>query len=292
MYGVVTRNEEELDWPEFDCGFYEVKEVTGQASEPTAAGVNTISCFGDNATAEADPSLVPVSESGERATREQPYFDWSYVCPSREAYRRGLLETIEDCVDASPDVRLDDVGFPRGEYCHCSACEEAFAASDHETWDDWRAGTITEFVAEAADRVPGRTYLALYPDPYPGHLRERTGIDVEAVAPHVEEFVVPLYDTAYGTTYWLEALASGFADRIAAAADGTGTGDAGARDVDLGVELYAVNVDVADLLDATEVVEAYADAVYFGYESGTARAALRQRRAEEREGKSFGPGGG
>ncbi|MFB6295786.1 MAG: hypothetical protein ABEH66_02975 [Halobacteriales archaeon] len=303
MYGVVTRNEEELDWPEFDRGFYEVKDVTGRASEPTASGVNTISCFADNAAAEGDPSLVPLSESGERATRERPYFDWSHVCPSREAYRRGLLETIEDCADASPDVRLDDVGFPRGEYCHCAACEEAFAESDHEAREDWRAATVTAFVAEAADRVPGRLSLAVHPDPYPGHLRERSGIDVEAVAPHVEEFVVPLYDTAYGTTYWLEALASGFADRIAAAggeaatSDGgdghAGGGDSGTEDggVDLGVELYAVNIDVADLLEATDVAEAYADAVYFGYDSGTARAALRQRRAEAREGKSFGEPG-
>jgi hypothetical protein len=285
MYGVVTRNEEELDWPEFDRGFYEVKDVTGRASEPTGAGVNAISCFGDNATAAADPSLVPVSESGERATRQQPYFDWSYVCPSRDAYRRGLLETIKDCADASPDVRLDDVGFPREEYCHCEACEAAFAASEHEEWGDWRAETITDFVRAASERIPGRTYLAVHPDPYPGHLRERSGIDPGALAAHVEEFVVPLYDTAYGTTYWLEALASGFADRIAAA-----TADADPPNVDLGVELYAANVDTGALLAATEAVEAYADAVYFGYESGTARAALRQRRAEEREGKTFGPG--
>jgi hypothetical protein len=49
-----------------------------------------------------------------------------------------------------------------------------------------------------------------------------------------------------------------------------------------------MNVDVEDLLRATNVVDADADAVYFGYESGTARAALRRRRAEERDGESFG----
>jgi len=49
MYGVVTRNEEELSWEEFDRGFYEVKDVTGRAAEPVADAVNMISCFGDNA---------------------------------------------------------------------------------------------------------------------------------------------------------------------------------------------------------------------------------------------------
>ena len=91
MYGVVTRNPEELEWAEFDTGFYEVKDVTGRATEPVETGVNMISCFGDNATAEQDPSLVPVNEDGERATRERPYFDWDYICPTRDAYREGLL---------------------------------------------------------------------------------------------------------------------------------------------------------------------------------------------------------
>ena len=37
MYGVVTRNEEEVDWPEFDRGFYEVKDVTGRAADHSTA---------------------------------------------------------------------------------------------------------------------------------------------------------------------------------------------------------------------------------------------------------------
>jgi hypothetical protein len=278
VYGIVTRNAEELDWPEFDRGFYEVKDAAGQPNEPVTGGVNTLSCFGDTAAAAGDPSLVPVSASGERATREQPYFDWSYVCPSRRAYREGLLETIEDCADRFPDVRLDDVGFPRAEYCHCEVCEERFAASEHDDRCDWRASVITEFVEAAVDLVPGRTYLAVHPDPYPGHLRARSGVALEALSGHVDEVVVPLYDTAYGTTYWIESLAAGFVDRIAGLEG----------DVDLGVELYAMNVDVDDLLRATDVAEAHADAVYLGYESGTARAALRRRRAEKRDGESFG----
>ncbi len=62
MYGVVTRNEEEVRWPEFDRGFYEVKDVTGRSAEPIADGVNMVSCFGDNAASDADPSLVPVDD--------------------------------------------------------------------------------------------------------------------------------------------------------------------------------------------------------------------------------------
>jgi len=274
MYGVVTRNEEEVTWPEFDRAFFEMKDVTGRATTPVAEAVNMISCFGDNATAEGSPDLVPVTESGEPASRERPYFDWDYICPTREEYRAGLLEMVDDAVEANEDVRLDDVGFPREEYCHCERCTQLFEESEYEEWTDWRTSIITDFVAEARERVPGRLYLTLYPDPYPGHLEARAGVDVDALSEYVDEFVVPLYDMAYETTYWLEILATGFRDLL---------------EVPFSIELYAINIELDNLIHAMEVAEEYANAVLFGYESGNARAALRRRRADDREGVSHGP---
>ena len=122
MYGVVTRNEGEVSWEEFDRAFFEMKDVTGRATEPVPGAVNMISCFGDNAAAEGNPDVVPVSDAGERATRELTYFDWDYVCPTHDEYRAGILEMIEDAAAATEDVRLDDIGFPREEYCHCERC--------------------------------------------------------------------------------------------------------------------------------------------------------------------------
>ncbi|AGN02805.1 hypothetical protein L593_14330 [Salinarchaeum sp. Harcht-Bsk1] len=278
MYGVVTRNEPETEWAEFDHAFYEVKDVTGRGAEPIESAVNMVSCFGDTAAVEAEPDLAAVDADGTPATRDQQYFDWSYVCPTREDYRAGVLATIEDCVAVQPDVRLDDVGFPRAGYCRCETCRDQFAQSDHDEWQDWRAAVISDFVADAVDRIPGRTYLTLYPDPYPGHLFERSGIDVEALEPLVDEFVVPLYDTAYGTTYWLEAIANGFADRIS--------------DADLAIELYAVDVEIDPLIHATEVAQAAADAVYFGYDASNARAAIRRLEADARDGVAHGENAG
>jgi hypothetical protein len=274
MYGVVTRNAEELEWPEFDLGFYEVKDVTGRHTDPLENAVNMVSCFGDNATAGTEPDLVPVDSEGNRATRDQPYFDWAYICPLAEDYRNGLLTVIETCAELNEDVRLDDVGFPRQDYCRCERCQAAFEASEFDDWQEWRADVITEFVADATDRIPGKSYLTLYPDPYPGHLYERAGLDLEALAEHVDEFVVPLYDMAYETTYWLETIASGFEDAL---------------DAPFSVELYCVDVDVENLVHAAEVVDEYAKDVFFGYQASNARAALRRMGAEEREGESFGP---
>jgi len=274
MYGVVTRNEEEVSWTEFDRAFFEMKDVTGRATEPVAGATNMISCFGDNAAAEGNPDVVPVSEDGTLATRERTYFDWDYVCPNHEEYRSGILEMIEDAVAVNEDVRLDDVGFPRPEYCHCDRCRERFEESAFDDWWAWRENVITEFVAEARERVPGRLYMTLYPDPYPGHLEERSGIDVDALSAYVDEFVVPIYDMAYETTYWLEVIASGFEDRL---------------DTPFSIELYAINIDVDNLIHATEVAEEYATAVLFGYEAGNARAAIRRRQADERDGVTHGP---
>jgi hypothetical protein len=276
MYGVVTRNAEEVEWSAFDRGFYEVKDVTGRASAPVSSAVNMVSCFGDNAAANSDPDLVPVDEEGNLATRDQTYFDWAYICPTNDDYRAGLLEIVDDCVDEREDVRLDDVGFPREGYCHCDRCERRFAESDHDDWFAWRASVITDFVAEASARIPGETYLTLYPDPYPGHLYRRSGLDVEALAEHVDEFVVPLYDTSYGTTYWLETIAKGFESLLEP------------LETPFSVELYAVDVDVDALVHATEVAAAYAEDVLFGYDASNAAAALRRMQAEEREGVSHG----
>jgi hypothetical protein len=273
MYGVVTRNEEEVSWEEFDRAFFEMKDVTGRATEPVAGAVNMISCFGDNAAAEGNPDVVPVSDTGERATRELTYFDWDYVCPTHENYRTGILEMIEDAAAVHDDVRLDDVGFPRPEYCHCDRCTRLFEESEYEDRDAWRRSVITGFVAEARQRVPGRLYLTLYPDPYPGHLEERSGIDVDALSEFVDEFVIPIYDMAYETTYWIETIARGFQDRL---------------DRPFSVELYAINIDVDNLVHATEVAGAYANTVIFGYEAGNARAAIRRKRAENRDGVTHG----
>jgi len=290
MYGVVTRNAEEVEWSAFDLGFYEVKDVTGRASEPIEGAVNMLSCFGDNAAASESDDLVPVDAEGIPATRDRSYFDWSYVCPTNERYRAGLLEIVEDCAAVADDVRLDDVGFPREGYCRCDRCDRLFADSDHDDREAWRASVITSFVREAADRVPGRLYLTLYPDPYPGHLYRRSGIDVEELAAVVDEFVVPLYDTHYGTTYWLETIARGFESRLGRSAESGGADPApgDALDATLSIELYAVDVDVDDLVHATQVAGEYADGVLFGYDASNAAAALRRMQAESREGVTHG----
>ena len=284
MDGVVTRNEPETEWDEFALSFYEVKDVTGRCVEPISSAINMVSCFADNTAASEEPDLVPVDHDGRRATKEREYFDWSHIDPTHESYREGLLEIIEDCAAEADDVRLDDVGFPREGYCHCERCKSAFADSEFDDWETWRASVITEFVANAAERIPGRTYLTLYPDPYPGHLYSRSGIDLDALTPHVDEFVVPLYDLEYSTTYWLESLVRGFRTALGGSYEASGV----EPETPFSVELYAVDVDVDTLINAAEVAAAYAENVFFGYDAAQASAAIRRHEADSKAGKTYG----
>lgn len=260
MFGVVTRNVEELEWPEFSRGFYEVKDVTGRRESPVEIGVNMVSCHGDS-NASQDSRLVPVTRDGKPATRDRKYFDWGYVCPTHAGYNDELLEFIADCASVNEDVRLDDVGFPRPEYCFCDRCTNRFEASDYDDRFEWRAAVITEFVTAARDVIPGRLFFTLYPDPYPGHLYERAGLDLGSLEAVVDEFMIPLYDMAYSTTYWLEVLASGFDDALS---------------TPFSIELYAVEVDVENLAHAADVAESYGKAVYFAYDADNARTVIHE----------------
>lgn len=266
MFGVVTRNESEVSWPEFDRAFYEVKDVTGRTADAVPGSTSMISCFGDNRVYEDDPSLVPVSKGGELATRDRKYFDWSYVCPNAVEYRERLLDRIAAAAEVTGDLRLDDIGFPRPEYCYCTRCERAFADSDTDDWWEWRESVITEFVREASKRVPGRVYMTLYPDPYPDHLSDRAGIDPGALAGSVDEFVVPLYDMAYSTTYWIEILAQGFQDALPEP---------------FSIELYAVNVDHDNLVQASIVADNYARSVMYAYDAEAAKEVITELREKE-----------
>jgi hypothetical protein len=271
MAGVVTRNAEELAWPEFESGHYEVKSATGQVEDPHPGSTSLITCFADTAAAETAPELVAVDSEGREATADHPDLDAGRVCPTADPYREGLLETIEDAAGVTPNVRLDEVGFPGPDFCHCERCERRFAESEHEHRADWRASVVSEFVAAARERVPGNLLLTLHPDPYPGHVRRYSGVDPRALP--ADGFVVPLYDTTYDTTYWVESLAAGFADEL---------------DVPLAVELFAAEPPVENLSEAYRVAAKHADTVLFGYGSSNARAVLRRADAESRPGKSFG----
>lgn len=261
MDGVVTRDPADVDDPTFDVAFYEVKDVTGRRTDPLPNAVNMVSCHGDSKASD-DPAYRTVDQDGTPATRDVRYFDWGYVCPTNDEYRAELFELIEQCSTVNEAVRLDDVGFARPEYCHCERCNELFAAASTDDRLTWRTEVVTSFLEEALELIDGRSYLTLYPDPYPGHLERRSGLDLAVADRLADELVVPLYDLAYETTYWLEVIASGFTDAL--------------DEADLGIEIYGVDIDDDNLVHAAEVADAYASSLYVAYDADAARMVKRE----------------
>lgn len=248
MHGVTTRDPDALDHAESGLAFFTVKRVSGEVVAPRADAVNSIACFGDARTAREHPDRVAVSETDIRAMADRPEFQWDWVCPTDQVYRDDLLATVDRCVDASPDLRLNTAGFPREPFCHCDRCDQLFEASEHDDRQAWRTDVVTSFVETVADRVPGDLYLTVHPDPYPGHLAARRGLDLDSLDDVVDGFVVPLCATTYETTYWLEILARAFDSTV---------------DTPVTVQL-SVTDDEDELEAAIAAVSPHADQVVFG----------------------------
>lgn len=254
-FGVVTRYKSHV--ARFPLAFWEVKDVGGAWRAPLADAVPMVSCFGDNRVAKSHPEWVQIGPDGLRGTRDAPYFDWDTLCPSRPEVQKTAEDWVHQALSvsdasSSPGLRLDDVTFAREGFCRCSVCQAMQAASGL-SWEGYRADVLTRFVGEVKRKMAGPLYFTVYPDPFPGHLQSRFGLSVKALRPYVDGgFVVPLYDIHYGTTYWIEVLASAFRDVMG--------------NTPLYIELYGLGVEEKRLVKAAQVAAAYADGILVAYD--------------------------
>jgi len=248
--GIVSRFPEHLH--AFSWSYYEVKDVAGVWHAPRLGSISMISVFGDNRVAGAHPHWVQVGPGGMLGTRVNRYFDWDTLCPSHPEVFELALNWVKQAMEKSPDrhLRLDDATFAREEFCQCERCIAA-ARERGLSWYEYRIDRITEFVEMVRSTVD-HLEMTLFPDPFPGHLERRFGIDVDRLAPFVDRFIVPIYDMHYATTYWLEVLAQGFRERLPRP---------------YAIELYGLKVPERALLHAVEVAEAYCDGVIVAYDN-------------------------
>jgi hypothetical protein len=145
-------------------------------------------------------------------------------------------------------IHLDGIGFPRSEYCTCQRCSEGRKINKLE-WEQYRSKVVNDFVMQASRLVKEREKsfsVTLMPDPCFG--TERYGQDPSSLSKYVDFFVVPIYDLAYSTTYWLETLAYGFYNQLKKP---------------LYIELYATTQGpkLKNLLAAIVAVSEYADGI-------------------------------
>jgi len=268
VYGILT-SDPDLARADFaDFVHFVADDVSGQRRPPIDGPINAVACWGDSETVRREPERAARTANGRTATPETEGHHWGTVCPTDADYRAALLDRIETVGEVS-DVRLTTPGFPGAAFCRCERCERRFETSDHDDRVAWRTDVVSTFVSEASRRVANDLLVTLYPDPYPGNLRRRAGLDPKTLASSVDGFLVPLCGISYETTYWVESLARGFARELEA------------LDVPLTVQLSAPEAGVDRLLGVTRQIEPHADRVVFGTGQGdveTVRTVIDRRR--------------
>lgn len=265
-FGIVSRYRAHL--ARFQTAFYEVKDVGGTWHDPIPGAIPMVSLFGDNRVAKAHPDWVQVGPDGVLALRTARYFDWDALCPTRPEVQDLARGWVRRALTARAGVRLDDVTYAREGFCACTVCAEE-AARRGLSLPALHRRVLGDFVDSIRGELGRPVYFTLYPDPYPGHLESRYGLSVDTLTSSVDAFVVPLYDLAYSTTYWLEILASAWQERV------------GEK---LWIELYALKIPEEALRQAVRVAAHYAAGVLVAYESNLEKLMSLARSFADEEG--------
>ena len=205
--GLVTYAPERVEG--FDLHVSYVKWADGQVHAAAKAMQNDVTCFCDAKAIRENPSIVAVSKDGPALRKNRKFnLPFDHVCPTNPEYRKKVLDYIEGLgKEKIHGVTLNLYHFPEEEFCVCPRCVELWRQSGLN-WTQWRAQTVTKFVADAKKIVKGEFAVEIYPDPTLA--KERFGLDFDAIAELVDYFHVPLSSRDYMTMYWVDTLARDF----------------------------------------------------------------------------------
>lgn len=193
----------------FDISIYYSKRVDGVLGKPAKDMYNDITCFVDAKSIREKPEIVALSENGPATRTNKAYtLPWDFVCPTNPEYQSHVLDFIKETAEEDVGgVILNLYHFPEEGFCTCPRCNKLWKQSGLN-WLDWRAKTVTDFIAEAKSMVKQPFGIEIWPDPILA--KERFGLDFEALADHVDFFHVPLSAHNYVTMYWVDTLTRGF----------------------------------------------------------------------------------
>ena len=193
----------------FDLEVYRLKSERGIVGTPNPDMTTNIACFGDNNMAEQHPDWVAQSAHGP-ALRTNKYYNlrWDIVCNQEKQMIDYMLDLIEKTADYTKGITVSSMHVADHGFCTCPRCKAAHAKSGMDLLD-WRAQTVTDFIAAAKERVKNKPfYVGLLPDPV--NCRERFGLDFDALAEFATAFVVPHWSKTYASPWYFETMARSF----------------------------------------------------------------------------------
>ena len=205
--GLVTYVSEKVEG--YDMHVYYSKWADGRAFPAAKQMQNDVTCFCDAKAIREDPSIVAVSKDGQALRKNRKLnVPFDFVCPTNPEYRAKVLDYVEGLNRENIEgVTLNLYHFPEEEFCVCPRCVDLWRRSGLN-WTEWRAQTITAFLADAKSLVDGVFAVEMFPDPVVA--KERFGIDFERIAELVDYFHVPLSAKDYFTNYWVDLLTRDF----------------------------------------------------------------------------------
>ncbi len=206
-FGVFLYQPEPVEGVDFN--FYRLKSESGIVGKPNPDMYTNIACFGDNFMAAKRPDWVSISSKGPALrTNKRINIRWDVVCMTNPEAREYNLKIIADCAKKTPGISISSQHFADAGFCTCPRCVEQQRKSGLG-WLDWRAKTVTEFLAEVKELVPGKPLFVNHlPDPLLG--RERYGYDIAGMSDYADYFVIPMFSKAYPSPWYWETIARGF----------------------------------------------------------------------------------
>jgi len=196
-----------------DYNFYRQKSESGIVGVVNPKMYTNIACFGDNNMAAKRPDWVSTSSFGPALRTNKRYnLRWDVVCMTNPEAREYNLKIIADSAKKTPGISISSQHFADQGFCTCPRCIEQQRKSGL-SWVEWRAKTVTDFLAEVKEVVQGKPlFVNILPDPLLA--KERFGYDFEAMAQYTDYFVIPMFSKAYPSPWYWETIARGFKSKL------------------------------------------------------------------------------
>lgn len=166
-------------------GFVHYRSATAPANRETSDFFSTFTSIADSIGIKVHAFINGLADSflgknrGYSAVKDGGNPIESFICPTRESYSTYLASILNEVTNFPiQGLIIDNIRFPREEYCFCERCSRkfsAFAGIDRifslgdlqkdprllEQWKKWRQDKIEQVLATVVSKIKSKTDIPL-----------------------------------------------------------------------------------------------------------------------------------